>query len=393
MKHFLTQMLCVLFMVGSGALLMADNLTQNYGDTLVNAKIFQFNNSGSLSNKVEIGYYRFDGNGGVRFTGFDVLPSPSYYNTWTSTKHVNSSIRNLYPNSPLNHPLTQVCQPQDMGQMLIPTKQYASRTGTYTFNGTTLEIDIQGVRVWWTPALDSWDSSRWETVDADGSNGTVVNSVKGFAYFSDGLGSYPIDFENDFDQGDLSNSASAYFGHLWTNHQSGRAGNVSHPLHYKGEHKLLGGNFTNESYNGQIVNPDAYGFIYYYDLSNPSARQTARAQNSHTDNAEDTLLDESVGAMVQNSLYLNRYAAFPTMMFGTVGHIYHKAPKRGSESADAYDSRRCWTHSDSIWTQGHLFIHMGAWNQDRISHLVSVEISRNGPYPILSIGYGKGQFR
>ncbi|CAM2010040.1 hypothetical protein APED_25515 [Acanthopleuribacter pedis] len=346
-----------------------------------------------LSNKAEVGYYRFDGNGGVTFTGFDVFPSPSYSNTRVYSKHINSAIRDLYPSSPLGHPLTQDCETGDMGNILIPSKSYASRTGTYTFDGSNLEIDIHPFKIRWTNAGDGWDTERWEIQNAS-SNIIIlgVSSVKGFAYFSDGVGSYPINFDSHFDQGNTSNSASAYLGHIWSNQTGGQL-SVFDPLTYKGEHKLVGAIYSNEDKNGQVVDANVYGSLWYYDLSNPSHYAMAISQNTDSSGNVNVQAIKDNGAFVQNTLYFNRYVAFPTLFFGTVGHIYHKAPKQGYESQIAYNSRRCWTDSDSIWTQGHLFMHLGAWNQNRISHVLSVEVSKNGAYPIISIGYGKGQFR
>ncbi|MBO1323437.1 hypothetical protein, partial [Acanthopleuribacter pedis] len=41
MKKVLTHLLCVFWMVAGSGFLMADQLTQNYGDTLVSAKVLK----------------------------------------------------------------------------------------------------------------------------------------------------------------------------------------------------------------------------------------------------------------------------------------------------------------------------------------------------------------
>ncbi|CAM2008210.1 hypothetical protein [Acanthopleuribacter pedis] len=373
--------------------LFADDLTATYGNRLVSAHVHQITENGVVRNDAKMGTYAFDGAGNVSFIGFEIYPSSSYTNTRTGGLHPNVAIQDLYSDVEA-HPLTQLCEESDLGKIWIPTLNYVNQTGTYQYKWGAIHITLDGATTVWQLAGDASDGERWNQVSAASQTlAKRINRAQGYAYFTDGLGSYPFDFDTAFDQGSWNNSASAYVGRKYSNDVPAPATHAGQWLGDAGYHKLRGIQFTNESYDGSIINPSIYGFIYYYNLNNPVDYQRAVAQ--HSINGV-SYLKPNQGAMIQHTLLFNRYVAFPTMFFQTVANIKHYAPKNpyAGESQTAFDSRRCFTESDSIYTQGHLLIHFGAWNNGRMSHLVSLEVSKNSTgYPIIGLGHAKGQFR
>ena len=359
----------------------ADLLTDNYGTHLMNAQIIQVDD-GSIHKIASIGYYHFKGNGIVQHYRLHLNPSSAYTNTFITTEHINVPIQDLYTEQE-PHDLIQNCTQTDMGQMVRPTSATLSSFGTYTFNGTQLVINIENKKSIWTLSTKAENRGLlWESSGniSDNTSGTSVTNSLAFGYFSDGVGIYPLDFKTDFFQGTTRSSTTGYYGRLYSNGNITNPSDTTFPIYF-GEHKVHMRATTNIGSDSQ-AHQDTYSSIWYYPLFDQAQINAALVS--------DPNMDVEKGLMVQTSVKTNYYTAFPTLVYENTGHIFHGFLKNiyTEESATAFNSRHCWTDSDTYRTQGHTKIHLGAWNNNQISDIVTLEVSKNPNYPYMSIGYG-----
>ena len=377
----------LMFLISLNDLVKADELTHNFGDHLMNAQVIQLTN-GAQYFEVSIGHYRFDGNGGVTFSRLHMDVTDAYTNGKLGAKHVNVPIRDLY-GTYRPHDLDQDCTMADMGNMRAPISTNPITTGRYYYDNGYLTIDINGVTSEWqyTSSTD-----RWDLVEKTYANSSIsLQNYKGYGYSSRGVGPAQLDFKNHVIPGVIGDTSIGYTGEIWEKHRTDDASSwLTQKVNSDGDPNraftLRSIDYSNVPAWGSNPEPNAYSYIWYYNLMNVKDLQDAKKNMGPS-------FDGTKGAMVQNSILTNYYPAYPTMFFYNVGHIFHAAPKSswGAESQEAFDSRHCWTDSDTRWTQGHIKIHLGAWDGSKISNVVSVEVSRYVRYfPTVGIGYGKG---
>ncbi|TQV87010.1 hypothetical protein [Aliikangiella coralliicola] len=334
-------------------------------------------------NNVNIGYYKLnevnEQGGTVTHTRFNIRPLPGntgYYNTFLSAKHTNVEIR--YPGNETGP--GQECTYDDMGRMTRPTHDYLTSNGTYTYENGILTITIDGTSIQWKKA----DAKRWEIMGpkfiAPNNHATaegLYTNALGFGYMTDSLGpTGGLDFRQHFTQGDPGNSASAYEGQSYSNTVGSEAATDASVFPAQNNvDKRVGALYSNVGIDG-VPRPDKYSQIIYED-------------HTHGNHARQ---------YYQFTMKTNYYSALPTLIYENHGHIkpITKDPY-GAESSYAFNTRRCWTHSDTSKTQGHNYIHFGVWDSsiNKIGHMVSVEVARNNNkgvfYPVIKAAYFKSR--